>query len=232
MEWDAQLINIYLNVCQFFMQEVVKEKIRKTPNSKPHFTDEEVITIYIFGILCGYRNNKQIHQFIYAFLRQWFPYIPKYSTFNHRLNFISDEFVQFADQFIENFRSKIHHLNITGARVHDLTAVRNLFEEFKNSKVIGDKAYCDAQLKKDLNTKNVEIHTPYKLTKTKKELNEHEALYTKIINSFRQSVEIFFSWITDQTGIQNASKVRSTRGLGVHVFGRFAAAMILLDSRI
>ncbi|PEN04973.1 transposase, partial [Longimonas halophila] len=34
--------------------------------------------------------------------------------------------------------------------------------------------------------------------------------------------------IEEKTGIQAASKVRSTRGLMVHVFGRFAAAMLLL----
>ena len=66
----------------------------------------------------------------------------------------------------------------------------------------------------------------------KKELTEHEALYTKIVNSFRQSIEIFFSWIIKVSGVQDGSRIRSEKGLGVHVFGRFAAAMILLLARI
>ena len=36
------------------------------------------------------------------------------------------------------------------------------------------------------------------------------------------------NWINEKTGIQRASKVRSYRGLLVHVFGRLAAAMLLL----
>jgi len=295
MDWEAQLILIYLTVCEFFMQEDIRHTIRKSPNASPIFTDEEVMTIYIFGILSGHRTNKQSHQFVYVHLKKWFPYLPKYSTFNHRLNLLMVEFSQFCDRFIYNFRSKSHHpenlivldsmpimlakgsrsgkakvarntanlgycaskkvfyhgvkfhlfadyvegalpnphlLNITGARQHDLPAVKNLFEEFVNYKIIADKAYCDGELKSDLASKSIELHTPYKLTKTKKELTEHEALYTKIINSFRQSIEIFFSWIIKVSGVQDGSRIRSEKGLGVHVFGRFAAAMILLLARI
>ena len=36
------------------------------------------------------------------------------------------------------------------------------------------------------------------------------------------------SWLEEKTGIEVASKVRSYKGLMVHVFGRLAAAMALL----
>jgi transposase len=44
----------------------------------------------------------------------------------------------------------------------------------------------------------------------------------------RWEIEALFGWIQEKTGIQTASKVRSERGLMVHVFGRLAAAMFLL----
>ena len=46
----------------------------------------------------------------------------------------------------------------------------------------------------------------------------------------RQPIESLLGWINEKTGIQRASKVRSYRvfGLLVHVFGRLAAAMLLL----
>ena len=44
----------------------------------------------------------------------------------------------------------------------------------------------------------------------------------------RQPIESLFNWIDEKTGIQCASKVRYYRGLLVHVFGRLAAAMLLL----
>jgi len=35
-----------------------------------------------------------------------------------------------------------------------------------------------------------------------------------------------FNWLIEKTDIQTASKVRSTKGLLVHVFGKIAAAFI------
>jgi hypothetical protein len=48
------------------------------------------------------------------------------------------------------------------------------------------------------------------------------------VSRIRQPIEALFGWIQEKTGIQTASKVRSERGLMVHVFGRIAAAMLLL----
>lgn len=283
------LITVYLNVCSYFSQYVKKDTLRLSPNRNPVFTDEEVITIYIFGTLSQKRNNKNIHHFIFYYWKEWFPKLPNYSTFNHRLNFLMPLFVNFCDYYVENFLTKKHHkdniilidslpimmakgaralkakvakdtasfgycaskkiyywgvkfhlfadyvanalpnprlLNITGANEHDLTAVKSLWHDFPNSNIIGDKAYIDSESKESLAKKNINLYTPCKLTTTKKELTEEESAYSKIINSFRQSIEIFFNWIIEMTGIQIASKVRSERGLGVHVFGRFAAAMV------
>lgn len=44
----------------------------------------------------------------------------------------------------------------------------------------------------------------------------------------RQPIEFLFNWIEQKTGIQQASKVRSYRGLLVHIFGRLAAAFFIL----
>ena len=96
MDWELRLVAIYLIVCQFFNQPHVQQKLRKSPNANPTFTDEEVMTIYIFCILSGYHVIKHMHQFVYVHLREWFPYLPKYSAFNHRLNFLMEEFERFS----------------------------------------------------------------------------------------------------------------------------------------
>ena len=44
----------------------------------------------------------------------------------------------------------------------------------------------------------------------------------------RQPIESLFNWIEEQTKIQQASKIRSSSGLLVYVFGQLAAAMWLL----
>ena len=48
--------------------------------------------------------------------------------------------------------------------------------------------------------------------------------FSSLVSAFRQQIESFFSWLNATTNIQAASKVRSTAGLLVHVFGRIAAA--------
>ena len=117
------------------------------------------------------------------------------------------------------------YLKVTTANIHDLTAIKMDLYKFKDSIIIGDKAYSDKSTKNMLKEIGTEIHTPIKLSRSKKILDDSEKLYSKIVSSFRQSIEIIFSWINVKTGIQEASKVRSSKGLHVHIYGRFSAAL-------
>jgi hypothetical protein len=289
MDWQNQLIFVYLTACEYFSQRPTSEILRISPNSNPIFTDEEAITAYIFGIISSKRNVKQIHYFLKSHLKEWFPFLPKYEAFNYRITFLEKEFQGFCQYFIQKLNAKGCHpekivvvdsmpimlskgfrsvngkvakevssqsycaskdeyywgvkfhlfadyaegtlpiprlLSITEAKTHDLRAVKEFFTEFENHKILGDKAYASKPIKKFLTSKNIEIHTPVKRSKKKKELTEDEKVYSKVVSSFRQSIEIFFGWIIEKTGIQNASKTRSKKGLFVHIFGRFAAALV------
>ena len=53
-------------------------------------------------------------------------------------------------------------------------------------------------------------------------------LFSKAVSKVRQPIESFFNWLIEKTDFQKASKVRSTKGLMVHVFGKMAAAFINL----
>ncbi|MBN1181160.1 MAG: transposase [Bacteroidales bacterium] len=53
-------------------------------------------------------------------------------------------------------------------------------------------------------------------------------LYSTAVSKIRQPIEALFNWLIDKTDIQRASKVRSSKGLIVHIFGRIAAAYIFL----
>ncbi len=291
MDWQNQLIFIYVNVCEYFAQDKERYLIRISPNSNPLFTDEEAITIFIYGIISIRSDVKNIHKFAYNHLKEWFPKLTKYEAYNHRLNFLAEKIQNFSEYFFQKIPSyldnnenivvvdslpiiissgyrllkseiaknicnkgycsskKLHyygvkfhlfadrnnkrlamprHLSITKASVHDLTAVRDYFTEFMGHKIIGDKAYCDKDLKVKLNNEGVELHTPIKLSRSKKELTNDEKIYSEIVSSIRQSIEIFFSWMIEKTNIQKASKVRGENGLNKHIFGRFAAALVLL----
>ncbi|MDD2278380.1 MAG: transposase, partial [Bacteroidales bacterium] len=53
-------------------------------------------------------------------------------------------------------------------------------------------------------------------------------LFSTAVSRVRQPIESFFNWLEEKAGIQRASKVRSTNGLLVHVFGRLAVAFMCL----
>jgi hypothetical protein len=56
------------------------------------FSDEEVIALYLFGIMDKNREIKQIHKYADRHLRDWFPKLPSYVAYVQRLNKISDVF--------------------------------------------------------------------------------------------------------------------------------------------
>ena len=55
-------------------------------NYKPLFTDEEVMTVYIFGITQGFSKVKHIYKHTRRYLSDWFPLLPSYQAFVDRLN--------------------------------------------------------------------------------------------------------------------------------------------------
>ena len=67
-----------------------------------------------------------------------------------------------------------------------------------------------------------------KKAKGQKVLDSADRLLSSAISSVRQPIDSFFNWLEEKTKIQMASKVRSTSGLLVHVFGRLAAAFCIL----
>ena len=79
---------------------------------------------------------------------------------------------------------------------------------------------------------NVHIYTSVKKKKGQKKLSFSEELFSTAVSQVRQPIESFFNWIIEKVGIQKASKVRSPKGLMVHIYGRFAAAMMAMAFNI
>ena len=108
---------------------------------------------------------------------------------------------------------------------------RNLLEKSKGIPVFADKAFDDQALKDKLKNNDSELLTPVKHKKgqTIQEKQRNKAadqLYSGAVSKIRQPIESFFNWLIEHTDIQRASKVRSTKGLIVHIFGRIAAAIL------
>lgn len=88
---ENALVQLYLLVCQLYDSHS-SLKYQRDSNFNPVFTDEEIITIYLFGQLNEKFNHRQIHSFIREYWRDWFPLLPSYQAFNRRLNLLADNF--------------------------------------------------------------------------------------------------------------------------------------------
>lgn len=292
MDWQTRLISIYVLVCDIFSNQGFCFYLQRTSNNKSIcLTDEEVLTIYIFGILSHRRTVKQIHSFAFDHLKSWFPNLICYERFVRRLDEMGESLPAFLEILLqqkmhEEFKSrmklidsfpiiiagpkrsngnstcsqiadkgycaskglyyygvKLHILGsyrqgqlplpefvgLTSASEHDLNAFQSISGELSNVDIFGDKAYCDNDTRQDLSARGTQLATPVKLNKKQKKLDSADNLYSKAVSSIRQPIESFFSWIEEKTGIQRASKIRSYKGLMVHVFGRLAAALIMLS---
>jgi hypothetical protein len=125
------------------------------------------------------------------------------------------------------------YIGITQASTHDLTALRPILLNIQYRNIIADKAYIDEKLNQKLkNEHNSQIITPIKdkkgipvvLKQFDKAFND---LFSTAVSSIRQPVESFFNWLQQITNIQIASKVRSSKGLITHVYGKIAAALCI-----
>ena len=93
MNWHNQLITLYLYVCKHYEQTLCAYSQRMSNHADLSFTDEEVITLYLFGVMEKRTDIKQIHTYADRHLRDWFPKLPGYTAFVQRLNRVADVFV-------------------------------------------------------------------------------------------------------------------------------------------
>ena len=122
---------------------------------------------------------------------------------------------------------------ITSAADNDLTIFKQeLSESIYNRSIYADKAYSEKEFFSKKETENNYcMLTPVKLVKGEDETirqrdRAYNDLFSRMVSSVRQPIESFFNWLIEKTDIQRASKVRSTAGLMVHVFGKMATAFL------
>lgn len=139
----------------------------------------------------------------------------------HSLAFNRPHHLPFPEQF-----------QLTPASENDLNLFKQAWGEIENRTFFGDKIYHDENYFQDvLNINNSLMLTPVKGIKGQSEnLKQRDKaandLFSTAVSKVRQPIESLFNWLIEKTDIQRASKVRSTKGLLVHIFGRLAAAYI------
>lgn len=91
-------------ICDLYDKELKYYCQRYSNNSNPAFTDQEIMTIYLFAGHCQkYFQIKDIHRFASEYLSSWFPKLPSYQTFNLRLNRLDEAFRVLSQRLISSF---------------------------------------------------------------------------------------------------------------------------------
>ena len=55
-------------------------------NHRPRFTDQELMTVYLFGHLRSHFTQRRIYDYAAGHWRGWFPDLPSYQAFNRHLD--------------------------------------------------------------------------------------------------------------------------------------------------
>lgn len=290
MDWETRLMTVYCEVCDQYQRHLWQSCERMRNNHEPDFTDQEVLTIYRFGIMRHHHTVRAIDDDTSDHLRDWFRRLPSYEASVQRLNHVGSVFPAFmnavaarwpslgtgmayrldsmpvmlasekrrkrakvaaevancgycASKDVYYYGVKIHlfalrrpgqlprpeYLEVTAASNHDLTVWEGLPPYLWQAARYADKAYIDALVRQLLEAQENTIQTPVKKANGQERLHWFEQLLSTAVSRVRQPIESFFTWVEEHTGIQRASKVRSLKGLNVHVFGRLTAAMLLLS---
>jgi hypothetical protein len=141
----------------------------------------------------------------------------------HALAFYRPNHLPFPEQF-----------QLTPASENDLNLFKQAWDGIENRTFFGDKIYNDSEyFQQKANNHNSFMLTPVKGIKGQDEsLKQRDKaandLFSTAVSKVRQPIESLFNWLIEKTDIQRASKVRSTKGLMVYIFGRLTAAFIPL----
>jgi hypothetical protein len=103
MDWQTRLITFYVLICDEFQKDLWIHCQRLSNNDRPRFTDEEVATIFLFGIAQKRFEIKSAHRYAVDHLGDWFPNIPSYQAFAARLNRISGVFPVLVERVVSKF---------------------------------------------------------------------------------------------------------------------------------
>jgi hypothetical protein len=103
-EKQLKLIQIYMYICDVYQCKLHHCCQRFSNNSTPAFTDQELITVYLFTACCQrYFRLSEGYTFASEYLRSWFPKLPSYQAYNRRLNRLSEAFRVLGEDLMERF---------------------------------------------------------------------------------------------------------------------------------
>ena len=96
-----KIIELYCIICQCNDSRFLEGKQRLSNNNCPKFSDEELITAYLWGKAQQLLTRKAIYNYTKEHLLEWFPHLPSYQAFCRRLNRLAPAFRALAEIWAE-----------------------------------------------------------------------------------------------------------------------------------
>ena len=93
MDWLVRIITLYVFICEAYKDELHAYCERFSNYSDLSFSDEEVLVIYMCGIMDGKRTKKHIYNHAKDYWSYLFPKLPSYVAFVQRINKIQEVFI-------------------------------------------------------------------------------------------------------------------------------------------
>jgi len=109
MDWQERLITLYLWVCNQYEHALQWGCERHSFHARQRISDEEVLTVYLFGLLQQPRPVRQIHTYAQGHLTDWFPFLPSYAGFIQRLNHLTVALSLLVERLAQAFPDWDHH---------------------------------------------------------------------------------------------------------------------------
>ena len=145
-EKEFKLIQIYMYICDLYDQELKYYCQRYSNNSNPAFTDQEIMTIYLFSGDCQkYFRIKDIYNFASEYLSSWFPKLPSYQTFNLRLNRLGEAFGVLSTKLISSFMPDDYDKGVSLVDSLPIITCAGRNRQGKVAREITTKGYCSTK---------------------------------------------------------------------------------------
>jgi hypothetical protein len=119
---------------------------RTSNNFLPQFTDEECITVVLWGLANRKFTCKDVYKFIKTYYAEWFPAMPKYKAFNKRFCYLADAIKALANELLSELSGIdpdcIAHLTDS---MPIIVAKQSRSSSAKVAGEMCDKGYCDSK---------------------------------------------------------------------------------------
>jgi len=145
MRKDIQLIELYCVVCHHYNTRLVYDAQRCSNNFCPKFTDEECLTIALWGIANQKFTQQTAYDFTKDFYADWFPQLPEYKAFNKRVCYLADAFKSLASLLLGELGCDYDDLIHLIDSMPIVVAKQKRMKRAKAASEICNIGYCDSK---------------------------------------------------------------------------------------